>query len=1002
MPNKHGKYKDVQRVAADGKRVPGQWARLPLEKVDNWVKSAKAANSQHVFTTIQTFFIPEHRDGEEAESGLYADFDGESALDDVRKAALYFVGMGVHESYIRLWFSGNKGFHLVIPREIFGALPHPDAHKIWRRVAKAACENLKSWDQSVYSSRRMWRVENTLHGSSRLYKIPLTLEDVQHQSLGEIRALASKEQVPHYEDYEGPPVAKAQELYQRCVSKVDKEDEVGSWEQADVIFDEAPACIAYLLENGVLELGTKNMTMFRLAAYFKSQEYSKGETINVLKAWAQNISPACTHELTNDGQVDMRSIHQEIQSVCNSVFGSDRYGFSCQGILQIPGLEELDLCTDDCRAEVEGEIELALFDLKRAEYKGKRWSCKAEVVGRRDESYTIPESITAWCDHPKATDKCPGCPLYGEERVTKRLTARTKNILSFIEPSSVPLMGKVGNALALPKRNSCSEWKFSAKERDVEVIYLAPRIANESTEVKEAEVEDGEGEYTRSLAYYFGYGLKPNQSYKLSGYTHTNVRTNQDKLVIDKAEPLSDTLTEFIFTAEMQRQSEIFRPGSDESIEEKHNDIIAAINRNHIRLWNRDDLIRAIDLCYHSVNKFWFQEELVPGWLDILIIGDTRQGKSKTSKGLMGHYDLGIRVGGESATRTGLLWTIPTKENEPFYIVWGVMPRYHRRLVIVDEIKTLIETKGFAELTDARSDGQISVTKAVFGKAACETRVVWMTNTTGRRRMGNYQYPVTAIPDLIPDYEDISRFTFAVGVASGEVPDHEINRPISDIDAVEDKYSTEVCHNHILWAWKLKPEDIIIKENVQKYILLLANNMCRKYTQQIPLVEPGDFKLKLARTACAVAARMYQRQGNKLVVTEHCAEYAYNFIDRLYSGSPLRYDEYSRDYHKFTYTDEGIANLIRVFRSLLDHHNLDTKIVAGWLSSRTYIRSSEVSAVLDSDPKDIRVVLNWCSGNHLVEPAARGAYTKTEQGVKFLRALLAEVDKEKNLLEPGT
>ena len=980
-------YKDLTWVDREGKR-PKHWERIPVDKLDKVLLKLKEAECTNITATIQTYYRAIKQDGEDSECDFFADFDKESkgdvpdseclqkAYNDCIKLAGEFIRLGIDESYIYTWFSGRKGFHLVVPRQAFGAQPDKGQHVVWRTIAQDLKKgfSLNTLDITVYNKARMWRVENTVHGKSGLYKIPILLEDLFATSIDKIKSWAETEQPSNFEKWDAKPYNRAKELFARAQAAIERYSSTEKLDGEEVFFGDPPPCIAFLLKNGVTELHTINMTMFRLAAYFKSQDVGKDEAISLLNEWVLNIKVEHSVCLNYDGTVDIDSLRTQVLYVTQTVYASEQYGFSCAGIKQIPGIEEL--CTEECKAGVEKEYKVSLFDATKVEHLHRRLSVVAEAVGRADKVLAIPHTIEAWCN-PTNTPKCNDCPLRMPPQSLKvEINARRNGILEFIEPSQLPLTAKVGKALGLPDRRSRTSWKYKVKEQNCETISIAPRVTNEM------EVQD---RYVRETSYFIGHGLVPNTGYKSSGYSHIRTRTNEIVLVIDKAEPLADTLEEFNFTDRMKMASEIFRPKDGQSIKSKHSEIIDHLNYNTARLWGRDRLLAVVDLTFHSVNKFWFQDQLVNGWMDVLIIGDTAQGKTEATSGLINHYDLGIRISGESASRTGILYTI---ENEPRNIVWGFLPRYNKRLVVIDEISSLVESGGFAELTDVRSKGVVTVARAAFGKAAAETRTIWMTNTVGRKGMGTYGFPVLSIPDLIPHREDIRRFTLAIGVCSGEIDDEIINLDIDDVGEYLDIYDSETCHNHLLWVWNLKSRDVVFDEGVEQHILKLAYEMCQLYIPQIPLVDPGDFRYKLARVSCAVAARMDSRVDNKLMVTKEHVNYAWNFINELYTDPSLKYRQFSVNYAARELSEERMDTL----RTRLEqNYPIIWAPLSKWLLLNPYTKGAEFATVHGYSAQDVKNALTWFAGNRFLEGTSRGHYRKTELGVKFFEYLMPDM-----------
>lgn len=114
-------------------------------------------------------------------ASLYFDFDDEDNIDetlqDVKRLYSYLTGV-IEEDYIRVYFTGHKGFHVEVEGVPLGVDPGKDLHKSFRSIA----ENLKSdlqlttIDLAVYDPRRMWRLPNTRHQKTGLYKTELDNE----------------------------------------------------------------------------------------------------------------------------------------------------------------------------------------------------------------------------------------------------------------------------------------------------------------------------------------------------------------------------------------------------------------------------------------------------------------------------------------------------------------------------------------------------------------------------------------------------------------------------------------------------------------------------------------------------------------------------------------------------------------------------------------------------------------------------------------------------------
>lgn len=91
----------------------------------------------------------------------------------------------------RFYFSGQKGFHVMIPSGIFGAKPQHDIHKRFRKVAVELSKGINI-DTAIYDKTRIFRLANTIHGKTGLHKIELYPFEASSINIEEIRKWAKE------------------------------------------------------------------------------------------------------------------------------------------------------------------------------------------------------------------------------------------------------------------------------------------------------------------------------------------------------------------------------------------------------------------------------------------------------------------------------------------------------------------------------------------------------------------------------------------------------------------------------------------------------------------------------------------------------------------------------------------------------------------------------------------------------------------------------------------
>jgi hypothetical protein len=86
---------------------------------------------------------------------------------------------GLSPEALRIYWSGMKGISIEIPAALFGGFePGTDIAKQLKALAKGMTPNAETLDTSIYEKMRLWRVPNTKHGGSELYKVRLNVKEL--------------------------------------------------------------------------------------------------------------------------------------------------------------------------------------------------------------------------------------------------------------------------------------------------------------------------------------------------------------------------------------------------------------------------------------------------------------------------------------------------------------------------------------------------------------------------------------------------------------------------------------------------------------------------------------------------------------------------------------------------------------------------------------------------------------------------------------------------------
>jgi hypothetical protein len=242
--------------------------------------------------------------------GKIGGFDGATWLDwiiiDVdehspAKIKLFLQHLSVnHEipiDYNRIYFSGNKGFHVQIPSILFGLKPAKRLHEVVRKIVERIADKIVPYDPSLYDKTQVYRLVHTKHSSSGLYKTPIDYSELDF-NIDRIKDIARAQRIdfnyPYYpEDSQDDLVEMAKECTQELSNPIrTKSLSLGNGNGIDD-FSEAPKwrklCV-YNMLKGSAE-GNRNDTAFRLAAHFRKEGYAIDVVAGILHGWNVHNSP---------------------------------------------------------------------------------------------------------------------------------------------------------------------------------------------------------------------------------------------------------------------------------------------------------------------------------------------------------------------------------------------------------------------------------------------------------------------------------------------------------------------------------------------------------------------------------------------------------------------------------------------------------------------------------------------------------------------------------------
>lgn len=405
-------------------------------------------------------------------------------------------------------------------------------------------------------------------------------------------------------------------------------------------------------------------------------------------------------------------------------------------------------------------------------------------------------------------------------------------------------------------------------------------------------------------------GKKYLVTYKLVPHPY---KGQQLTMIIINAEEAEDSITNFRITDEVKKCLQPFQ-NLEGTISERL-DKLAEMIKAYIGYDGYNQLIQAIDLSFHTVLEFNFgTTKNVRGYLDTLIIAESRVGKSSTAEALQKLYGLGAftSLAGNSATIPGIIGG-SNKVNGNYQTRAGLIPMNHRGLVIFEELAKC-NTNLIKELTDIRSSNQVRIAR-VSGTLTLPAlvRMITLTNVknTGTKIKPINSYPngIDILVELVGSPEDIARYDLMLVL--GEEGSKEIN-PFWE---AEQPFEPECYRTRIRWIWSRNPDQIIIDKEVGEYIITKCNELNKNYSCHIKIFGTEAWK-KVARLSIAIAGYLVSTDSTyeKIIVTKEHVDAAIDYLINCYDNSTFKLKEYVEMEKLYTtIDDEGVALLQELY-----------------------------------------------------------------------------------------
>lgn len=603
-----------------------------------------------------------------------------------------------------------------------------------------------------------------------------------------------------------------------------------------------------------------------------------------------------------------------------------------------------------------------------AGYANKRVRLRAVVSAMDTAPYAIPRDVVVNCD--RSQKECAVCPVFASTSTEYTVPCESAAVIEMVSAQRGVQREALMRGLRVPV--SCKSVDFKVETYyNVEDTRVSPQL----------EIADRAVERVMQPALCIGDGLELNESYEMVGRMHPHPRTQQATLLFSAYKPTQDALS--TYTPSGLEELDVFRPDewTADGVRARLHDLYSDFEANVTRIFRRRELHLMIDLAFHSPLLLTFDERVVKGWVEVLVVGDSAQGKTETFTGLMRHYRLGEKVECKNASVAGLLGGLQQMGNR-WFVSWGVIPTHDKRLVCLEELKGA-SVEVISKLTDMRSSGVAEIPKIEKRRTHARTRLVALSNPRSDRPMSAYNFGVEAIRELIGGLEDIRRFDAALVVSKSDVPAAVVNKLQQDRPSVPHVYETDACRALLLWTWTRDPREVEFVDGATKAVMRHATDLCGEFTDSVPLVDRGSMRLKLARLAAACAARTFSTSEDRLRLhVRPChVQFVTEFLRKHYSSPTFGYKDYT--------------DAVRLTEAVVDPEAVKRKIndtpfpvdFVKQMLHKTHIELTDVQDWTTCDRQTAMSIVSLFVRKHALV-RHRGAYHKTPPFIQLLRAML--------------
>jgi hypothetical protein len=519
-------------------------------------------------------------------------------------------------------------------------------------------------------------------------------------------------------------------------------------------------------------------------------------------------------------------------------------------------------------------------------------------------------------------------------------------------------------------------------------------------------VQDEHGKpYREKVLYFLGRLDQSSRTYRAVGTALPNPKSQEATAFFWQLIALEDEFESFAVTPTIRsalNRLQAVTGGVRDKLKSIAHDVTLHLTRIYGE--HRERALLGKLLVFHSVRQFAFDgETLKRGWLEMLEIGDTGQGKTQQFDRVSQGTGLGEGIDGVSTSRTGLAYAYH-KLADSWFLVWGKYPLNTGKLLFIDEAQNL-RPEDIDKIRKGRSEGVIVADGIRPGEHPTQTRLIASCNPRYQGVVDDEMFGIELVKQTFKD-EDIRRFDFAI-ISSSSDGKADINTRRSAREHTNQVITTNVLADSIKWAWSRRPEHVVFTDAAIDGVYATAAVLVSQFgeARDIPLMLESDARHKVARLAVGVAALLHSTDESheRIIVQREHVDAVGDYIVEVYSHPNCSFDQYARIRRsEAALTDDDydtIWTALRTFKvegtTTLAEEDLQVLLLS-FVNHGGVLGRSDLAGELGKSPAWTSKIVGVLKSEKLirVNKGKAGGYRATPRFTKFLKRAVAKKDLE--------